>query len=106
MVNKLSPQMAYLEALGNQLQSVIDQIPEKQEPELREIIKELLNRWEIFPLPDQEEMFLGGWIVDVMHKTGILSTPSKPGPLPQPINLEDDQSPMMWLEEWLQAKLP
>lgn len=105
MVNKLSPQMAYLEALGNQLQSVIDQIPEKQEPELRGMLQRILSPLEIVPTY-QKIMFLGNGIVEAMNDLGHLPVPSKPGPLPQPINLEPDQSPLMWLEEWLQAKLP
>ena len=107
MAKKPSPQMTYLYELGNQVQSVINQIPEDEEPEMREIIKNLLNRWEIYPEPDQEKVSLGDWIVDMMNETGVLSIPSNPiKAMPQPIKLEDDQSPLMWLEEWLQANLP
>lgn len=107
MANKLSPRMAYLEALGNQLQSVIDQIPENQERELREILNELLNRWEIYPSPDQEKMFLGSWMVDMMYEAEFIRTPNDPiKVMPQPIKREDNQSPLMWLEEWLYENLP
>ena len=100
-----SPRQAYLEALGNQVQSVIDQIPDSQEPEMREIVQRQLSQWEIVPTY-QNKTFLGNGIVEAMHDLGYLPLPNNLEKLQQQIKLEPDQSPLMWLEEWLQENLP
>ena len=92
-----TPQPSYQERISQELQDVIDRIPENEEEDLRAMLQEALSPWgEWIRTESKDEM---AW--EIVEKLMYLEFLPPTRPWEPPLKASEDQSPLTTVEQWL-----